>query len=131
MNKRIEDRELLNEVLADAASEELRQATLRQGLKLMGRKRACRRAWRIACTAIPLIALAAMFLWPSRQTENRRASNQSPAPPMAHTEPKMIAGTSIRILNDQELLDLFKDRPVALVSEPGQQRLLLLDEVPN
>ncbi len=48
--------------------------------------------------------------------------------PSAGQVEEVIPGTSIRVLNDEQLLALFKDRPVALVGQPGNQRLLLLDE---
>jgi hypothetical protein len=43
----------------------------------------------------------------------------------------VIAGTTIRVLTDQELLDLFQGHPVALVGTPGKQKLIIFDAVHN
>jgi hypothetical protein len=53
---------------------------------------------------------------------------QSPATASPTDRPKTIEGTPIRVIGDEELLALFQGRPVALLGEPGHQRLVLLDE---
>jgi hypothetical protein len=34
----------------------------------------------------------------------------------------------VKLINDDELLALFPDRPVALIGKPGQQQLVFLDK---
>lgn len=41
---------------------------------------------------------------------------------------RTIPGTSVRLVSDEEMLALLKDRPIALIGQPGRQRLVLLDE---
>jgi len=41
----------------------------------------------------------------------------------------VIAGTTIRVLTDQELLGLFQGHPLALVGTPGKQKLIISDAV--
>ena len=44
---------------------------------------------------------------------------------------QFIAGTTIRVLTDKELLDLFIDQPAALVGTRGKQKLIIFDAVGN
>ena len=121
MNKEAEQDELLADVLADGTH--FRATTLELGLAEMQRVRKRRRAARLgAVVCAPLLVLAtAIFL---REFLARHTNN----PPRVVQVGKVIPGTSIRVLSDEELLAMFKDRPVALVGKPGNQRLLLLDE---
>jgi hypothetical protein len=96
-------------------------------LAALRRVRARRRAARLAVgTALPILVLGAMLM-----VQSRRDAATSPATGSG-TEArvaKTIEGTPIRVLSDEALLAVFKDRPVALIGEPGHQRLVLLDEV--
>jgi len=124
MKKRIEDNQLFADVLE--ADEQFRAATLDQGLAALRRTRARRRTVRlVAGTLLPLLVLAAMFTaqhWREKAPQFGRPELAQPA------VAKTIEGTPIRIVSDEELLDIFKGRPVALVGQPGHQQLLLLDE---
>lgn len=124
MKKRVENNELFAQVLA--AEEGFRTATLEHGLAALRRTRRRRKTVRMtAGTVATLLVIAALFL------AQRPRARVPPLVDAANTQPrvpKTIAGTSIRILSDEELLDVFKGRPVALVGQPGDQRLVLLDE---
>jgi len=39
-----------------------------------------------------------------------------------------VPGTNIRVVNDEELLAMFPDRPVALVGPPDKRQFVLLDQ---
>lgn len=115
--------ELLADVLAEE-EEALRTSTLECGLSALRQRRRLRRIRTAALMALPLIVIAAMFA-PALILQRR------PVPSIAavNPPPAMVEGTAIRIISDEELLALFKDRPVALVGRPGHQQLVLLDEL--
>ena len=120
------EKRLLAELLAD---EDLREASLRGGLIAIRRKRVQQRSIRIAAALSAIV----LFILVSRNSERtstdgkqQHAALQSPS-----ATPKVIPGTTVRVLNDQDLLDLFPDRAVALVGPPGKQRLILFEAVNN
>ena len=126
MKKRVEHEELLADVLSE--NESWRAATLEQGLATLRRVRSRRRTVRLTMAfAAPLLVLAAVLVLQNRRVVSLQVAEQNEGQ-SAHVV-KTIEGTPIRVLNDEELLALFKDRPVALVGEPGNQRLILLDEL--
>ena len=117
-----------NELLADVLTGEtsLRATTLELGLAEMQRLRKHRRAARVAVFVwAPLLLLAAALFF----REFPKSAN--PPPSALVNAEALIPGTSIEVLSDEQLLALFKGRPVALVGPAGHQRLLLLDEAAN
>jgi hypothetical protein len=124
MKRRIEDEELLADVLAE--NEQGRATTLDHGIATLRRVRSRRRTARLMLSVTaPLVIMVVILMIQSRHSKAGLTSKPI-APPVQMV--KTIKGTSIRILSDEELLDLFKDRPVALVGAPGDQQLLFLDE---
>ena len=125
-----ENEELLAEVLAD--DEELRAATLQAGLAELRSKRRRRSATRVVLVALVPLAVAAALsvqqLHQRRRDLSLETQNHSTIVP---STARTIEGTTIRILTDEELLAFFKDRPVALIGSPGNQRLVLFDERGN
>src|SRR5882724_2343793 len=119
MKKRIEHEELLADVLAD--DEQCRAAILERGLVALRRTRARRRVARLTILGItPLFVVTAMLvLQNQRNTTTRIASVPNTSPVVQTAVPRMIEGTPIRVLTDDELLAFFKDRPVALMGGPG------------
>jgi hypothetical protein len=120
------EKRLLAELLAD---EDLRQSTLRGGLIAIRRRKVQRQSIRIAAVLSAIV----LFILVSRNTQRtstgvkeQHAALQSPA-----AAPELIPGTTVRVLKDQDLLDLFPDRAVALVGPPGKQRLILFEPVNN
>jgi hypothetical protein len=129
MKKRVEHEELLADVLGE--NEPCRTPILERGLAALRRARTRRRAARLVLTVAPLLLLAAMMLWQSQPGPAPRIATPpdlSPIPPAPAQVAKTIEGTPIRLLSDEELLGFFKHRPVALLGEPGHQRLILFDE---
>jgi hypothetical protein len=124
MNPDLREREkLLTEVLVDET--DVRQATLRAGLSALRGRRVRRYTARVATLLVPLLLAAGLIGFRlSRSLENE------PRPGRASME-ETIPGTKIHVLTDEQLLDLFKGRPVALIGPPGNQHLLLLDQSPN
>ena len=125
MNNKSDREELLADVLADET--QLRATTLEFALHEMRCVRRRRRAARfgvMVCT--PILVLAAALL-----VRNFQVGNSTAAAPQVVEREETIPGTSIQVLSDEQLLALFKGRPVALVGPAGHQRLLLLDEAAN
>jgi hypothetical protein len=115
---------LLNAVLNE--DEAFRASTLERGLAAARRRRTERRTVQVmAPLAVLLIVACAMLSW--RHAESARSfvsatPTHSPGPPSVETVP----GTPIRVLNDEELFNLFKGRPVALIGEKGHRQFVLL-----
>jgi hypothetical protein len=124
MRKSNDCEELLRDVLAE---DELRQATLQRALVEMGRVRRRRRSYRRAVVCIPLIGLILISTGRNLLEEKKPI----PAEPRTARAEQKVPGTSIRIIDDEQLLELFSGRPVALVGPPGHQQLVLFDEVIN
>jgi len=110
--------ELLNDVLADGDS--LRERTCDAGLRAMrGRRLESRARIGAALFLAPLLmAVTLSFL-------HRPAPARSSKPVVAQVE--TIPGTDIRLINDQQLLDMFPGRPVALVGPSGHQQLIFFE----
>ncbi|HTD66805.1 MAG TPA: hypothetical protein VK846_09790 [Candidatus Limnocylindria bacterium] len=129
MKKRIEQKELLEDVLVE--DQGYRTATLEHGLAAMRRQRTRRRLASLALSvSAPVLLLAAVVMLQNRRLAPAPLMPQSvvtPSIPKVQIA-KTIEGTPIRVLSDEELLDYFKGRPVALLGKPGHQRLILLDE---
>src|SRR6266536_994834 len=118
MQRQSNEEKLIAELLDEEAN--LRGITLALGLRESRRKRIRRRAGRAALILAPIIC-AVIFLVHDRE-KNRAAlpvQTSKPAGAPAAASTAKVEGTSIRFLTDRELLDLFKDRPVALVGRPG------------
>jgi hypothetical protein len=129
MKKPVEHHELLADVLAE--NEPGRAAILERGLAALRRTRMRRRAVRLTLAVVPLLVAVAVLVMQNRRGPTIRVAatpDTSGIPPAPARVAKTIEGTPIRVLTDEELLAFFKDRPVALLREPGHQRLILLDE---
>ena len=134
MTKPSNEQRLISDLLA--AGDELQQATLQSGLAAMRRKRLRRHALRAGSIfTVMLLLLLFGFL---HVRHNRDQSMTHLSRPGANIEssprpapPEVIPGTTIQVLNDQQLLDLFKGHPVALVGTPGKQKLIVFDVMDN
>jgi hypothetical protein len=119
------EEKLLNEVFDE--NNEFREATLRTGLQALRRQNRRRTLARGGAAAL-IAAMALLFfdkVWRNAPTQN--VATKIPQP-LATTTQHVIAGTDIKVISDDELLDLFPDRPVALVGKGESRRLILLDE---
>jgi hypothetical protein len=112
-----EESRLLNDVLTEGR--DVRSESLRAGLSALRGRRIRRRVfYATSLILLPLVITNVVL--------NRNVQPQS-APTVARAERK-IPGTEIRVLTDDELLDFFKGRPVALIGPPGDQRLIVFGE---
>ena len=134
MKRESEKQKLIADLLTNES--DLRESTLQHGLMLLRRKRQRRRVAYASLWIVPFAITAATVLLQLRHEPKRSADIPVGSTHVAinnarRTAPSVIEGTSVRILSDAELLDLFKGRPVALVGPPGKQQLLIFDEKPN
>ena len=117
---------LLNSLLAGEESADIRRASLDFGLAALGRRRHRRRITRLCAIAgLPLL-LGAIALIGFHAAEIRRIA-------VAHAARSALIAAGfksrpIEVINDEQLFALFPDRPIALVGEPGQQKLVFLDQ---
>jgi hypothetical protein len=125
MNRREQDR-LFAELIGGENLPELRGRTLQAGLRAMrGRKRRRRAAQAAIFCSIALIAGWLVFWMPS-YTQNK-IKNMASAP-ASHQQPVQQPATGdIKFISDDELLDLFPNRAVALIGKPGHQELIFLE----
>lgn len=124
MKRNDEREELLADVLVNGG--ELRNATLEAGLHEVRRVGRRRRAMRAAMIVVmPVVIIGAIILGRELLSNGGKPRNSSLQ--IARTD-ELIPGTSIRVLDDKQLLELFQGQAVALVGRPGHQQLLLFDQ---
>ena len=123
MKNRSEDG-LLDDIFSK--SRNLRETSLEQLLSSARGQRRRRTIVYVGSLATVCLALS-FFPFSSRIESN------CPTPRVASvsTEPNFptVPGTNIRILNDEELLAMFGDRPVALLGPPEERQFVVLDEI--
>src|SRR2546423_10155347 len=113
MKKQTDEEKFISVLLADDG--ELSRRTLAHGLAAMRQKRARRSAWRAACFLALLGVLTALLVFEHFRGADRQQMSTFQVSKQSPLKPEVIAGTSIRVLSDVELLEFFKGRPVALV----------------
>ena len=114
-------------LLAGEALEDCRRASLEAGLALIRRRRRVRRVRRWCVAALLPLALGAGIFWsrPGRPGAKPVLIVQSRAPAVSR---QAAGGGSVQIIDDEQLFALFPGRPLALVGQPGHQRLIFLDQ---
>ena len=118
---------LLNEIVTGEELADFREASLQRALTAIRQQRRRQRSLRLGVLAsLPvLVALGIVFSRsPKTPVREIAASNASPVA-VSSTPPRTAAA---KLINDDELLALFPDRPVALIGKPGQQQLVFLDQ---
>lgn len=118
---------LLNEIITGEELADFRQTSLQHALVALRQRRRRQHLVRLGALAVvPLLAALAILgnrpLGPA--SPKTSAANASPAP-VASAQPQIGA---VKFINDDELLALFPDRPVALIGKPGRQQLVFLDQ---
>jgi len=110
---------LLDDLLSETGSPDLRKSVLSQAHLLLRRKR--RRVAVTQSLAVLVVAACALVTWraawlpaPDTDTDTDTAPAPMASAPQAHR------------LTDDELLDLFPDTPVGLATVDGKQRLIFL-----
>ncbi len=123
MNRSPDHPRLSDDVIG--SNQSARAASLVAGVSALRRKRARRRAVRAGGPMLALIVVAGWLSWRAPETKPKQSQ---PAQAPISTPVETIAGTPIRVIDDDELLKLFGDRPVAIVKVGGERRLVLFDE---
>jgi hypothetical protein len=113
---------LLRDLLQDGADAAFREASLNAILRAARRTRRQRKILRVAgCAAVLLLGAAAIWQRP----------NVLPGRASAVSHDSSIEGEParkpIRYIDDNELLSLFPNRPVALIGSAQGQQLIIFD----
>jgi predicted nucleic acid-binding Zn ribbon protein len=125
--KRTDQEHLLNEILTGDENSDFRRASLELALQKNRRRQRHQTLLRFGAT----MAVTALLVWkfvlpahgPAKKSQAMQLVNSS-----SITTP--ASESKVKIINDDELLALFPNRPVALIGKPGHQQLIFLDE-PN
>lgn len=124
MNDQEQD-QLLGEILAHEGLAACRERSLLEAHRAMRHRKRHQRILRMAgLVSLPLVGAVLLLI----QEKDTRIAKSIPAPthyPPAQSQP---ADSGVRFISDEELLNLFPDRPVALIGQPGRQKLAFLDE---
>jgi hypothetical protein len=116
-----EREKLLKEILPGENAADFERASLEHGLSCLRRQQRRGQLARASAVAAFACLTLAVFL-KLRHPASGDGSQLASAPQPAQTAER------IQFINDDELLALFPDRPVALIGKPGQQRLVFLDK---
>ena len=114
--KASDEHRLLREILADNATETLRETSLAGGLAALRARR--RRRSAVSGIAAAAAIVAVIGLLSSQRSDPRVSLPQVPT--SARSKP-------VELIDDQQLLALFPDRSLALIGPPGRQSLIFLD----
>lgn len=118
---------LLNEILPPDDPADFRQASLERSLIGLRRERRRRHVVRVSAVAVALICISLGIVLNSRTTKQNQAAQIQPPP----TAASPALASHVEFINDDQLLALITNRPVALVGKPGEQRLVFLGKSEN
>lgn len=125
---------LLTDLLSDESYHRLRETSLARVLAQARRRRRHRHLTRgfllLGLTAAALLGPAVLDHEKPAQLATpppAPTAGVPPAPPPAARPPAPATASRVEFINDDQLLALFPNRPVALVGRPGAQRLIFLD----
>ena len=125
MNRSDQNR-LAQEILQTDELADLRHSSLHEGLKALRRRNQQRRAVQLgACAAAPFLIALAVLVW--RSTSFWSGQNLHPLTVASVPTAKPVGHAPIKFINDDELLSMLTNRPVALIGRPGRQELVFLD----
>jgi hypothetical protein len=124
---------LHRDVLAGEEAAPCRAASLEQMLVLVQHRRCRRRRRSGLWVALPAVLACAFLLLRSPAPASRFAATVTSstgeiAGSAAPSGSRSAGDAPVRFITDEELLNLFPDRPVALVGAAGRQRFVFLDE---
>ena len=118
---------LLNEIVTGEELADFREASLQHALDAIRQQRRRQRFVRLcALAAVPIVVAFGIVIGRSPKTPVREIAGSNASPVAVSSAPPRSA--PVKFINDDELLALFPDRPVALIGKPGQQQLVFLDE---
>jgi peptidoglycan/LPS O-acetylase OafA/YrhL len=118
---------LLKEILPPDDLADFRQASLAFGLAGLHREQRRRHVVRFIAAGTVLICLSLGLVMKSRKTGGNQTAQIHPALATASA----IVASHVDFINDDQLLALFTNQPVALIGKPGEQRLVFLGESQN
>ena len=108
-----EKEHLIHELLGADSN---RETILAAGSRVLRRRRQWRAARHVLAALVLIAAIGVFYL---------RRETQSPALPVANVTKKPLSGPQVSALTDDELLGLFTNTPVGLVSlADGKKRLI-------
>lgn len=125
---------LLEDLLSGEETAQCRVSSLQQTLAAVRGFQRRRRARRMAAfAALPMALAIACLVAHLPGPAQQRTSNMTLSPVTATTDTAVAAAgvaptAVVRFISDDELLDLFPGRPVALIGSPGRQRFVFLDQ---
>jgi hypothetical protein len=123
--KRTDSERLVTEMLAGEGLSELRTSALNQGVAYLRRRKHRRRITQAGlCACLLFVALWGLVtagIQKKLPKEDHRFASEKPAQKVTPRD------SGIEWIDDDELLALFPNRPVALIGQPGKQQLVFLD----
>ena len=125
--KHSEHDRLLNEIVTGEELADFREASLQHALAAIRQQRRRHCSLRLGVlAAVPVVVVLAIVFSRSPKPPLREiAASKASAVAVSPVQPRIAP---VKLINDDELLALFPDRPVALIGKPGQQRLIFLDQ---
>lgn len=118
---------LLKEILPPNGLADFRQASLAYGLAGLRREQRRRHTVRLAAAAAVVLCISFGLAVKLRKT----GANQNVQIHPALATASAIVASHVEFINDDQLLALFTNQPVALVGKPGDQRLVFLGKSEN
>ena len=113
---------LLKEILPPDDLADFCQTSLAFGLAGLRREQRRRHVVRLGAMAAVLICISLGIIVKSRKTGGNQNVQIQPTPIPASP----VIASHVDFINDDQLLALFTNQPVALVGKPGEQRLVFL-----
>ena len=118
---------LLNEIVTGEELADFREASLQHALTAIRQQRRRQRSLRLGALAgVPIVVAFGIVFSRSPKTPVQEIAPSNASPVAVSSAPPRTA--PVKLINDDELLALFPDRPVALIGKPGQQQLVFLDQ---
>ncbi len=118
---------LLNEIVTGEELADFREASLQRALTAIRQQRRRQRFVRLGALAgVPIAVALGIVFSRSPRTPVQEIAPSNASPVAVSSAPPRTA--PVKLINDDELLALFPDRPVALIGKPGQQQLVFLDQ---
>lgn len=118
---------LLNEIVTGEELADFREASLEHALSAIRQQRRRQRSLRLgALAAVPVVVALGIVFSRSPKPPMREIASPNSSP--VAVTPSRTERADLKFINDDELLALFPDRPVALIGKPGRQQLVFLDK---
>lgn len=123
--KRMDSDRLVTEILAGEGLSELRTSALNQGVAYLRRRKYRRRMTQVGlCACLLFATLLGLVMRGIHERPFRNDHNLASETAAQKAAPRI---SGIERIDDEELLALFPNRPVALIGQPGKQQLVFLD----